>query len=134
MVLPFVNVIIKNSKNEILIGRHPNLKRKPYPGFWDFPGGKLEEGETPEQCAKREIKEELGVSVKSLKLVGIFHHSKNRILPSCTSQIPSLGIIYEAKISGKIKATEQEDVHFAPLSEIKKLKLTPWAGIFRSGI
>lgn len=39
-------------------------------GYYDIPGGKIEEGETPEEAAIREMKEETGLKVKSLKLKG----------------------------------------------------------------
>lgn len=48
-------------------GRVLIAKRKasgPLPFLWEFPGGKLEKGETPEQAVAREIREELGVNIE----------------------------------------------------------------------
>jgi mutator protein MutT len=132
MVLPFVLGIITDQQGKILIGKHPNLSRKPYPCYWDLPGGKVEEGETAEEAIRREIKEELNFEILDCTLFAVFHHSGLSILPECTSKIPSLGICYVLEVSGELKATEQDDVHFADLSEVEDYydKMVPWTKYF----
>ena len=55
-----VGVLIRPDGRFLLTSRPPG---KVYAGYWEFPGGKLEPGETPEACLIRELEEELGIRV-----------------------------------------------------------------------
>src|SRR5215216_7514028 len=50
-----------DADGRVLIAERP--AGKPMAGLWEFPGGKVEEGETPEDAVIRELYEELGVTV-----------------------------------------------------------------------
>lgn len=131
MILPFCVARIRNAKGAILIGQTANIPRKPYPTNWDLPGGKLEDGETPEECMRREIQEELGVNVKSIHLADVFHHTTGTIRKDCTNNRRSLGLCYDVELEeGKIIPTEQKNVHFASPKELRTLKMTPWTQYF----
>ncbi|WP_186579759.1 (deoxy)nucleoside triphosphate pyrophosphohydrolase [Aquibacillus kalidii] len=62
-----VAAIIENEKNEILCAlRSPDMA---IPNMWEFPGGKVEEGEDIHAALVREIKEEMGCKIKTGKLL-----------------------------------------------------------------
>jgi 8-oxo-dGTP diphosphatase len=50
-----------DTDGRVLIAQRP--EGKPMAGLWEFPGGKVEQGELPEQTLIRELKEELGITV-----------------------------------------------------------------------
>lgn len=51
-----------DADGRVLIAQRP--EGKAMAGLWEFPGGKLEQGETPEACLVRELREELGITTK----------------------------------------------------------------------
>ena len=57
-----VAVALIDPDDRILIAKRPEGKQ--LAGLWEFPGGKVEPGERPEQALIRELKEELGIDVK----------------------------------------------------------------------
>lgn len=61
--LPMIQVAcvgLIDTDNRILLAKRP--KDKVMAGLWEFPGGKITAGETPEACLIRELKEELGIT------------------------------------------------------------------------
>ena len=56
-------VTLVDHDGRVLISKRP--KGKHMSGFWEFPGGKLEIGETPEECLIREIKEEIDINLSN---------------------------------------------------------------------
>jgi 8-oxo-dGTP diphosphatase len=61
-ILLVVAVALIDSDNRILIAQRPEGKQ--LAGLWEFPGGKLDPNERPEQALIRELREELGIEVK----------------------------------------------------------------------
>ena len=76
--------VIVNEAKEILIALRP--KQSHQGGLWEFPGGKVEDGETVEVALSRELNEELGLIVSSCRPLLTIHHEyadKRVVLDVC---------------------------------------------------
>ncbi|GIQ71135.1 8-oxo-dGTP diphosphatase MutT [Xylanibacillus composti] len=64
--------IIEDEEKRLLIARRAADKAQG--GMWEFPGGKLEPGETPEACLKRELREEMRIDIAPYARFGVNEH------------------------------------------------------------
>ena len=79
--------------------------------LWEFPGGKLEEGETLEQCIVREITEELGLDIKVTGILAVSRHNDGKQDVHFT--------FYEADIvTGDMTLNVHEAAVWAPLDTL----------------
>ena len=82
-------------------------------GRWEFPGGKLEYGEDTKDCLVREIREEIGCSIRVESLYDVSSH----IYPDGRHYVI---IFYRCAIAdGEPKALEHEEVKWVKLSDLK---------------
>ncbi|MDM0011444.1 NUDIX domain-containing protein [Variovorax sp. J22P168] len=66
-----VGILIR-ADGALLLSTRP--EGKPYAGYWEFPGGKLEAGETVEQALRRELHEELGIEIGAAEVWKVTEH------------------------------------------------------------
>lgn len=105
---------ILRRKDKILIAERP--AGKPYSGFWEFPGGKIEAHESGEAALIRELHEELGIEVSSARF--LFHHEY--IYPD---KIVHLQIWEVLAFSGEPHGKENQVLSWVSLAEMKKMRL-----------
>jgi 8-oxo-dGTP diphosphatase len=102
-------VIERNGK--VLIARR--RKEVGDSGFWEFPGGKLEDGETPEKGLEREIAEELGVRIRVGELLrSVFYRS-----PALSIELLAYRAIL---LSDEFKLTDHDEIRWAEPSELEE--------------
>jgi 8-oxo-dGTP diphosphatase len=111
--LPVVSVIVANQKRELLLVKRA---REPAKDMWCFPIGFAESGESIEDAALRELKEEAGIDGKILELVDVYSES-NEIYGGV------LVVSFEAeRVSGtEIAGDDAIDFDYFPLANLPKL-------------
>ncbi|RPI75525.1 MAG: NUDIX domain-containing protein [Desulfobacteraceae bacterium] len=66
------SIIFVNDQNKVLLFLRDDKPGLPFPGRWDILGGHVEEGETPDQCIKREMQEEIGLDLDDFSLFRVY--------------------------------------------------------------
>jgi len=115
-ILLQVTAAILLESDKVLIARRPAGDR--LAGKWEFPGGKIEAGETPQMCLKREMKEEFGIDVAVGEFFGESH---------CTAaQGPVVLLAYRcAWQGGSIVLTAHSTYRWVRVPELARYDFAP---------
>ncbi|WP_129596894.1 8-oxo-dGTP diphosphatase MutT [Anaerophilus nitritogenes] len=99
-------LIAKRNKNDKLANK------------WEFPGGKIEKGETPEECLKREILEELQIHISVGKFFGesIYDYEHGSI------QLLAYWARWDC---GELKTTVHEEIKWVKVDELDEYDFAP---------
>lgn len=89
-----------------------------YKGWWEFPGGKIEEGESPEQALIREIREELGVEIEVHDLIGIIDYDYE------TFHL-HMNCYWATVVKGELQLLEHEAAKWLDASNIESVDWLP---------
>ncbi len=114
-MIPVVAALIVRD-GKLLIARRPAGKHMA--GRWEFPGGKLERGESPEQAVEREICEELAVSVRA-----------GRIYQAIAYSYPEKDVLLlfyaAALVSGEPRPVEEAEIRWVAVEELDGYAFAP---------
>lgn len=113
-----VACVLIDGDGRILLAQRP--VGRSMAGLWEFPGGKLESGETPEACIIRELKEELDITVK----------------PACLAPLTFASHAYEdfhllmplyvaRRWEGIVTPLEGQSLTWARLNELRSYQMPP---------
>ncbi|MBD2840868.1 NUDIX domain-containing protein [Erythrobacter rubeus] len=117
-----VSVVVTNLQGDVLLLRHSYG-----PKVWALPGGGLKRGEDPQECARREVREELGIELKALHEVARLHevlsgspHTAYILTATCNVQPkPDRREVVEARYFPSHSLPE-------PLGELTKARIAAW--------
>ena len=121
-----VSIALINNYDQVLIAKRPNNKH--LAGFWEFPGGKVEKGETPENALIREVKEELNVDINNKCIAPLsfseFDYKKFHLV---------LLLYICRRWEGEPLTMEENELKWVKPSMLRKYKMPPF-GAFSSSL
>ena len=121
-ILLISSAVVENNKKILLLQRKDNSS---YTNHWQLPEGKIEKNETPDLALKREIKEELGVEVKSLKFQRVFYNN----LEAKGLRYLAIRIVYKIKLNSNKIILSQEHKNYGWYSKQEALRLLLLPGV-----
>ncbi len=116
-----VGILVRKGKKFLFIKRG----KEPFQGFWTLPGGEQDPGETAEEAAHRELREETRLFADTLNFLTIFEQESHDVSSGHSVHV-KLSIFLAKSVSGSPQAMDDaENLNWFSLDEIPELNTTP---------
>ncbi|NBD25522.1 NUDIX hydrolase [Paenibacillus glycinis] len=112
LILPGASVIIINAMGHILLQRRTS-------GYWGLPGGLMELGESLQDTARREVKEETGLDIKAITLLDVFSGTEYfRRMENGDEVYAVTAVYFTSEFEGELSSDNNEsvDLRYFPLN------------------
>lgn len=107
--------VIERRGRVLICRRHAG---KTFGGHWEFPGGKRESDESWQECLRRELREELGISVRRIRPIGRLYHRLGRR--------EAFFRVFRCAINGgRPQPLAAQEVRWVPRSRISRYRFPP---------
>ncbi len=117
-LLPVCGAALFDDRGRVLVCKRPEGKF--LGGLWEFPGGKVESGESPEYALMRELREELGIEVRPCCFTpgGFVSHAYD--------EFHMILMLFICRIwRGVPQGLEGQEIRWAALTELSRLDMVP---------
>jgi 8-oxo-dGTP diphosphatase len=101
--------VLRDASGRVLITQRPDGKHAA--GFWEFPGGKIQAGESPLQALCRELAEEIGIQVSAATPLMTFRHSY-------PERVVELHVFEVSHYSGEPRGLEGQPLRWVTVAEL----------------
>ena len=116
-----VAIILDDNQSKVYITKRQ--KHQSYAGYWEFPGGKVEDNESFEQCVIREVYEEIGLLIENVQRFDTNHYFNK----------DGIEVLVEFFIAEKMKdcgentaiSKENQKLELVKISQLNKYKFLP---------
>jgi 8-oxo-dGTP diphosphatase len=124
-MISVVAVALNDAAHHILLQQRP--EGGSMAGLWEFPGGKIEVGETPQAALVRELAEELGISVQETDLYPISFASEALPAKHSDAEVPHLLLLLFGcnTWAGKPEPLHAAELRWISLDQMRTLPMPP---------
>lgn len=120
--MPSVTMVVRDDRGRILLTKNADVNS------WTLPGGSIEPNESPKDAAVREMREETGLLVEPVRIIGVYGGPEYRVVYPNGDITSYVATVFECKVvSGETTPDYEEslDVRYFSEAELNSMQILP---------